>query len=133
MSIIVKNSQLNNETIQALNTLIDLDINANVAFRLTRIIKELSSIVDDKLKMEKRILDKYVEKDEAGVPVKPIDADGNVVEGSVNIKDVDAFTQEMSSLMGVENDIPYDRIKFEDLNLTTAKVKDLMKLEFLFD
>ena len=42
MSIIVKNSQLNNETIQALNTLIDLDINANVAFRLTRIIKELS-------------------------------------------------------------------------------------------
>jgi hypothetical protein len=133
MSIIVKNSQLNNETIQALNTLIDLDINANVAFRLTRIIKELSSIVDDKLKMEKRILDKYVEKDEAGVPVKPVDADGNVVEGSVNIKDVDSFTQEMSSLMDVENDIPYDRIKFEDLNLTTAKVKDLMKLEFLFD
>ena len=133
MSIIVKNSQLNNETIQALNTLIDLDINANVAFRLTRIIKELSSIVDDKLKMEKRILDKYVEKDEAGVPVKPVDADGNVVEGSVNIKDVDAFTPEMRSLMDVENDIPYDRIKFEDLNLTTAKVKDLMKLEFLFD
>ena len=51
MSIKVKNSQLSNETIQSLNTLIDLDINASSAFRLARIIKELSSIVDDKLKM----------------------------------------------------------------------------------
>ena len=35
--------------------------------------------------------------------------------------------------MEIENEIPYDKIKFEELNLTTAKVKDLMKLEFLFD
>ena len=58
MSIIIKNSQINNDTIQALNNLIELDINASVAFRLMRIIKELSSIVDDKLKMEKKILEK---------------------------------------------------------------------------
>ena len=69
MSIIVKNSQLTHETIAALNTLIELDIAAGVAFKLTRIIKELSSIVEDKLKMEKRILDKWVEKDEQGNPV----------------------------------------------------------------
>ena len=133
MSIIVKNSQLNNETIQALNSLIDLDINASVAFRLTRIIKELSSIVDDKLKMEKRILDKWVEKDETGTPVVPKDESGNVVEGAVNITNVDEFTKEMSNLMDTENQIPYDKIKFEDLNLQTAKVKDLIKLEFLFN
>jgi hypothetical protein len=35
MSIIVKNSQLNNETVEALNILIDLDITATAAFRLT--------------------------------------------------------------------------------------------------
>jgi hypothetical protein len=50
MSIILKNSQLNDDTITALNTLIDLDINAQAAFRLMRIIKELSSILDDKIK-----------------------------------------------------------------------------------
>ena len=66
MSIKIKNSQLNPDTIQALNTLIELDINAGSAFRLTRIIKEISSIVDDKLKMEKRILEKWTEKDENG-------------------------------------------------------------------
>jgi len=133
MNIKVKNSQLNNDTIQALNTLIDMDINAGVAFKLTRIIKELSSIVDDKIKLEKRVLDKWVEKDENGSPIRPVDAEGKVVEGAVNITNVDSFTQEMSDLMNTENELPYEKIKFEDLNLTTAKVKDLMKLEFLFD
>ena len=132
MSIIIKNSQLNNDTISALNTLIDLDINAVVAFRLTRIIKEISSIVEDKLKMEKRILDKWVEKDELGNPKQVKDELGNVIEGAVNITNTELFTQEMQGLMDIENDIPFERINFEELNLQTAKVKDLIKLEFLF-
>lgn len=133
MNIKVSNSQLNNETIQALNTLIEMDINANIAFKLTRIIKELSSIVDDKIKMEKRILDKWIQKDESGNPVVPTDADGNKIEGTVNITNMESFGQEMKDLMGVENDIPYEKIKFEDLGLATAKVKDLIKLDFLFE
>lgn len=133
MSIIVKNSQLTNETIGAINTLIELDINATVAFRLTRIIKELSSIVDDKLKMEKKILEKWMQKDENGNAVPAVDEQGNVIDGAVNISDVDAFTQEMQSLMDLENEVPYEKINFDDLNLQTAKVKDLMKLEFLFN
>jgi len=132
MSIIVKNSQLTNETIGALNTLIELDINAGTAFKLTRIIKELSSIVDDKLKMEKKIFDKWVEKDETGEPVIPKNSDGTPVEGAVNITNVEEFTKEMSELMDVENEIPFDTIQFDDLGLTTAKVKDLIKVEFLF-
>jgi hypothetical protein len=132
MSIIVKNSQLTNETIAALNTLIELDINAGTAFKLTRIIKELSSIVDDKLKMEKKIFDKWVEKDETGEPVIPKNSDGTPVEGAVNITNVEEFTKEMSELMDVENEIPFDTIQFDDLGLTTAKVKDLIKVEFLF-
>ena len=133
MSIIIKNSQINNDTIQSLNNLIELDINASVAFRLMRIIKELSSIVDDKLKMEKKILEKWVQRDEAGNPVPAKDDNGNFVDGAVSIMNVDEFTNEMSQLMDVENEIPYERINFEDLNLQTAKVKDLIKLEFLFN
>jgi hypothetical protein len=133
MSIVVKNSQLSNDTISALNTLIELDINAKCAFKLTRIIKELTSIVEDKLKMEKRILEKWVEKDENG-NVKPVvDNDGNIVEGAVNITNVDSFTLEMQDLMEIENVIQYEKIDFEELNLQTAKVKDLIKLEFLFN
>lgn len=132
MSIIIKNSQLNSDTIEALNKLIDLDINASIAFRLTRIIKEVSSIVDDKLKMEKRILDKYSQRDEMGNVVQPKDDDGNVIPGAVSITNMEAFSSEMNDLMEVENEIGYDRINFEDLNLQTAKIKDLIKLDFLF-
>ena len=46
---------------------------------------------------------------------------------------MEAFSQEMTQLMELENEIPYDRLKFEELNLSTAKVKDLIKVEFLFD
>ena len=131
--IIVKNSQLNTEAVNALNFLIELDIKASTAFRLSRIIKEISSIVEDKLKMEKRILDKWVEKDEDGNPKPALDNNGQVIEAAVNLKDPESFTQEMQSLMDVENEIPFEKINFEDLELQTAKVKDLMKLEFLFN
>jgi hypothetical protein len=39
----------------------------------------------------------------------------------------------MEALLDIENEIPFEKIKFEELNLQTAKVKDLIKLEFLFD
>ena len=133
MPIVVKNSQLNDETITALNTLIEMDINASTAFRLTRIIKEISSIVEDKVKMEKKILDKWTMKDDAGEVIPAKDEQGNVIPGAVNIMDPDAFTREMSGLMDLENEIGFEKISFDNLELKTAKVKDLIKIEFLFD
>jgi hypothetical protein len=133
MSMKVKNSQLNQDAIEALNNLIELDINASVAFKLTRVIKELSSIVDDKTKMEKRIFDKWIEKDEDGNPVPAKDKDGNIIDGLVNLTDAEQFSKEMESLMNTENEIPFDKINFDDLQMKTAKVKDLMKLDFLFN
>jgi len=133
MFIKVKNFQLNPDAIEALNSLIEMDINAISAFKLTRIIKEISSIVEDKMKLEKKILDKWIEKGLDGNPIIPKDNDGNPVQGAVSLTDVNAFTQEMNDLMNIENTLTQETIKFEDLNLSTAKVKDLMKLDFLFN
>ncbi len=133
MSIKIKNSELSSETISALNTLIDTDINATCAFKLTRIIKELSSIVEDKAKLEKRLIEKYTEKDENGQPTKVYNQDGSLVEGAVNLTNPEAFQNEMNDFLELENEIPYDKINFEDLKLETAKVKDLITLEFLFN
>jgi hypothetical protein len=130
MSIIVRNSQLNDETLASLNKLVDVDINASVAFKLMRIIKEISSIVEDKNKMEKMIINKYSEKDESGNVVQAKDDQGNPI--GINIKNIEDFSSEMEDFMSIENEIGYDRINFEDLNLQTARVKDLIKLEFLF-
>lgn len=133
MAVKILNANLNNDTVEALNKLIDLDINASSAFKLTRVIKEISSIVEDKLSTEKRILDKYVERDEMGNPTPVLDSDGKVIEGAINVKTPDDFTKEMSDLMNVEVTLNYEKIKFEDLGLKTAKIKDLLKLDFLFD
>lgn len=131
--IVIRNSQLTNETVTALNNLIDLDINAKIAFKLMRIIKEVSSLVDDKVKLEKKIFDKYLEKDEFGNPKPVIDDVGNPVNNMVKISDMESFNKEMFDLMSIENEIPYERVNFEDLNLDSAKIRDLMKIDFLFD
>ncbi len=83
--------------------------------------------------MEKKIFDKYVAKDENGNPIPAKNEIGEVIEGAVNITEPELFTKEMSELMNVEVDLNYEKINFDDLGLKTAKVKDLMKLEFLFD
>jgi hypothetical protein len=35
--------------------------------------------------------------------------------------------------MDIESEIPFEKVKFEELELKTAKIKDLIKIEFLFD
>ena len=133
MSFKVKNSQLSSESLNALNNLIEEDIDASSAFKLTRIIKYLSSIVEDKVKMEKKIFDKWADKDDTGNIISAKDETGNVIDDTVIIKDIDKFTKEMSDLMSVENEIPYTKINFDDLKLKTAKIKDLIKIDFLFE
>jgi len=131
--IVIRNSQLTNETVSALNNLIDMDINAKLAFKLMRIIKEVSSLVEDKVKLEKKIFEKYLEKDANGNPIQAVDENNNPIPGAVKITSVEDFNKEMYDLMSIENTIPYDKVNFDDLKLETVKVKDLIKIDFLFE
>ena len=45
----VKNLDLTNDSIKLLNQISELDLNAKSAFKLMRIIKDLSKIIEDKL------------------------------------------------------------------------------------
>lgn len=133
MPFIIKNSELTNETISVLNQFIDMDINASAAFKLSRIVKHISSILEDKIKSEKKIYEKWVLRDDFGNLIRPTDESGREIPDSVNITNMNLFTQEMSELMKIENEIPFDKLNFEDLNLKTAKAKDILKLDFLFN
>ena len=66
-------TQEGNDAVAALNNLIDMDIKAGAAFKLMRIIKQISDLVDDKLKMEQKILDKWIERGVDGQPIKVYD------------------------------------------------------------
>ncbi len=133
MSFKVRNSQINNEALECLNNLIDEDINAVAAFKLTRIFKNISSIVEDRLTSEKKILDRWVQKDESGKPKLALDENGNEIPETVLITDIDSFSKEMSELLNVENEIPFEKLDFSELGLKTAKIKDLLKIDFLFN
>jgi hypothetical protein len=132
MKIVVKNSQLGKDTMSCISSLVSMDINASAAFKLTRILKELSSIVSDKIIFEKKILDKWVVKDDNGKAVLPKNEDGTEISGAISVTDMDGFTKEMREFMETENEIPFDKIDFDSLGLSTAKISDLMKIEFLF-
>ena len=133
MSFKIKNSQLSNEALSAINKLLEADIDAVAAFKLTRIIKFISPIVEDKLTSEKKIYDRWAKKDDQGNFSLAKDDQGNDIPDTVVLSDIDSFTKEMSELYQVENDIPFDKIRFEDLKLQTAKVSDLIKIDFLFE
>ena len=131
--IVIKNSQLNPDTLLVLNKLMDMEINAKLAFKLMKIMKEISSLVDDKLMLEKKLLDRYTEKSENGEPLQAIDENGQSIPDTIKLKDADSFNKAMYELMMVENEVGYEKVNFEEMNLTTIKVKDLMQIEFLFN
>ena len=133
MSFKIKNSQLSNESLEAINNLLDQDIDASAAFKLTRIIKFISPIVEDKLSLEKKIYNKWIQIDEDGNPISAKDENGQVIPDTVLLKDVDKFSKEMSDLYEIENEIPFDKISFDNLGLKTAKIKDLIKIDYLFE
>lgn len=131
--IVVRNAQLGQDTIKSLNLLLDLDLPTKAAFSLVRIMKELSSIIDDKIKLEKKILDKYVERDLEGNPVFGQDENGNTIPNTFKINDMSAFNSEMEELNTIETELPFEKLDVESLDLPSIKVRDLMKLEFLFN
>lgn len=133
MSFKIKNSQLSNEALESINQLLEQDIDASAAFKLTRIIKFISPIVEDKLSLEKKIYGKWIQIDDDGNPVSAKDENGQDIPDTVLLKDVDKFSKEMSDLYEIENEIPFDKISFENLGLKTAKIKDLIKIDFLFE
>ena len=133
MSFKIKNSQLSNESLDVINKLLEQDIDASAAFKLTRIIKFISPIVEDKLSLEKKIYDKWIQKDDTGNPISAKDENGQDIPDTVLLKDIDKFSKEMSDLYEIENEIPFDKISFDNLGLKTAKIKDLIKIDYLFE
>jgi hypothetical protein len=131
--IIVRNSQLNLETVESLNLLLDLKLPTKSAFKLVKMIKEVSSLIDDKLKLEKKILDRNVERDQTGNFVVGTDQMGNPIPNTFKIKNMEEFNAEMEELNSFENELPFDKLDIDDLDIDSISVRDLMKIEFIFN
>lgn len=128
-----KNSEITNDTVKTLNFLMDQEILAVSAFRIARIVKEVSSIVESKNSAEEMIYKKWVIYDEEGKAVPVKDEKGEIIPNLVSLKDSTLFTKEMNDLMNFENEINFSKIKFEDLGLTKIKPIDILNIDFIFE
>jgi hypothetical protein len=71
--------------------------------------------------------------DENGNPLPAVDENGNIIPNAAKINDLSKFNSEMEELNSIETPLPFNKINFDDLGLTTIKVRDLIRIEFLFD
>jgi len=131
--MVIRNSNINNRTILALNHLIEMELPAREAFKLMLISNEISTLVEIKMKAEKKIFEKYSIKDEYGNYMSAKDDQGNIIENSTKVNDIDGFNKEMEDLNSIENENSLSLIKFDDLKLDKIRPIDLMSLEFIFE
>lgn len=132
--ISIKNRQLDTETINILNEIVEMDIKAIEAFKLMKIIKHLDEVVQNRQKAEMNLVKKYAIKNEDGSLKLPLDENGNEMQGSFEVSDEDKeeFNKQFNDLLEYENKIDFDPIKFENLGLEKISIKKLVKLDFLF-
>lgn len=132
--IIVKNRQLDSETIKILNEIVEMDISAVSAFRLMKIIKELDEIVKNRQQSELNLVKRFAETNEDGSVKIPKDENGIEIQGTFEIKDGDSeeFNKQITDLLEFDNELIFDKLKFEDLGMEKISIKKLMKLDFLF-
>jgi hypothetical protein len=133
--ITVKNRRLDTDAISILNELIELDISAVAAFKLAKIVKELDNIVTIKNEREVALIKKYAKTEEDGSIVEGKNAAGEVVPNTFEIKEGegDEFNKEMEELLSFENEITFEQLSIEELNLDKFSAKKIMKIDFLFE
>ena len=131
--IIIKNSELNEETLKDLNNLMEIDIEPSSALKISRILKDLSNILKEKISKERYIYEKWILRDEDGNPVPLEDENGEPIKDSIKISDMKSFENDINEFMNLNNEIPFEKIDINELSLQSVKIKDIIKIEFLFN
>ena len=130
--IFIKNSELNEEMLKDLNNLMELDIAPSSALKISRVLKDLSNILKEKITKERSIYEKWILRDEDGNPVPLEDENGEPIKDSIKISDMRSFENDINEFMNLNNEMPFEKIDINELNLQSVKIKDIIKIEFLF-
>jgi hypothetical protein len=130
--IFIKNSELNEEMLKDLNNLMELDIAPSSALKISRVLKDLSNILKEKISKERSIYEKWILRDEDGNPVPLEDENGEPIKDSIKISDMRSFENDINEFMNLNNEIPFEKIDINELNLQSVKIKEIIKIEFLF-
>jgi hypothetical protein len=131
--ISIKYKDLTADVVTAVGILADKPISAVCAFKISRIIRELNNLMNDKQVSEAKILDKFAAKDENGEYVRFVLEDGTVDQSRIRVEDPEGYQTEMTELMELVVELEQEKLNFEDLRLDVATSKELYPLDFLFN
>lgn len=142
MNIKLKNSEIVPAVVESFRTIMDNEnVPARVGYWTARIAKRYDEIAEIFDKSLKSLFEKYVERDADGekIPATQIvkNEDGTereeVVENAYKIKDVAAYTQEVESLLAIENTIEIEKLSMDDFADTKMKPKTFLAILWMLE
>ena len=122
----IKNSVIING-VNPLKEIMDYpDVPIKVSFKLIKNAKKIDAVLESYNEANRKLLNKYVEKDENGEMKR--DNDGNV---QISTSCVNDYIRERNELLEVENDIDLEIIDAEELSIERIKPAILLALDYM--
>ncbi len=115
-------------SIEVIEKIIDFDLSIKTAIKLSKITKEISSELEIKDTIHKKIEEKYVPKDENGDVVFSDDDKQSYIP-----TDPEARIKELVELDNEEIELEFDKIEIDDLGDVKIKTKDIMVIDWLLN
>ena len=129
----LKYKNINDDTTASLNEFLALDLPIKEGIKIAKISKKINEHIELKREFEKKIFEKYSEKDETGA-IKPVKNEaGEIIPNQVYITDPEAYTKDVLELEDVDIEISGEKINLDILGLIKIKPSLLLKLEWLVD
>jgi hypothetical protein len=129
----LKYKNINDDTNKSLNEILALDLPIKEGIKIAKISKHINTHIEIKTSFEKKILEKYAQKDENGVIKAVKDEAGNIVPNQIYISDPDGYNKELKELESQEFEIPGDMIHIDVLGLDKIKPTILLNLDWLIN
>jgi hypothetical protein len=127
----IKNFQVFDEMNQAaVNELMKNDLVGATALKVVKVARKLDEFLADINKSVQIIREKYMEKDEKGNPIHPVE-NGVVIKDRIKISDPASFQKELAEILSVENEIEGEQITEEEIKGVKISPKNLMVLGWL--
>ncbi len=124
MTVKLKNFEIQN-ILDVLGEISQQDLDdIKISYRLGKVIKVLSAHSEDYQESRKELIQKHAKKDDEGNILNATDKDGNKIDDSVQLKDQEAFNDEIIEILNdeVEVQIPVE-ISVDLLSEAGVKLK----------
>ena len=129
----LKNEVFNEATYQALDKLVNQDIDVSITWDIKKNIGLINPIVTNLNDMQQKIAQKFSKKDKDGKQIHMKDKNDKPIRGRILIEDINAYNKEIDKLMNIENEvdiIPIDIKKLKEHNVKLS-VQNLIALDFM--